>query len=232
MRAELLEKIIHARKQARAVVMISHLDTHTQYLYSGDGEPDADSIPAELSAQARQLLKEDRSRLVETAGGQVFFHVFNTPLRMLIVGAVHIAQHLARMATMCGYEVTVIDPRKSFASRERFPGISLNTAWPDDALRELAVDGRTAIVTLSHDPKLDDPALAAALQSDAFYIGALGSRKTQAGRRQRLGEKGFSEEQQLRISGPVGLDIGARTPAEIALSIMAQVTEKRCSAAD
>jgi xanthine dehydrogenase accessory factor len=137
-----------------------------------------------------------------------------------------ISQLLAPLAVMCGYDVTVIDPRQAFATNERFPDIKINTAWPDEALKELVPDNRTAVVTLSHDPKLDDPALESALKSDAFYIGALGSRKTQTGRQQRLEEKGFSPEQQQRICGPIGLNIGAQSPAEIALSIMAQVTQQ------
>ena len=144
---------------------------------------------------------------------------------MLIVGAVHIAQPLSRMASVAGYDVTVIDPRASFATDERFPGISLNGEWPDDAMRELDPDRRTAVVTLTHDPKLDDPGLEVALKSDAFYIGSLGSRKTHAGRVERLSAAGFTETEIERIHAPVGLAIGSISPAEIAVSILAQITK-------
>lgn len=144
---------------------------------------------------------------------------------MLIVGAVHIAQKLSEMAASTGYDVTVIDPRSSFASEFRFPNVKMDTRWPDEALPEHAADRRTAIVTLTHDAKLDDPALEYALNSNAFYIGALGSTRTRAKRQERLEQKGFNVDQISRIHGPVGLDIGAQSPAEIAISIMAEVTQ-------
>ena len=226
MQHEILKKLNSARQKKQAVVLITHLERAEQYLYSDIKEPGTGSIPGELEELARQAARLDRSQMCETESGKIFFHVFNPPLRMFIVGAVHISQTLAPLAIMCGYDVTVIDPRRAFASNERFPDIKISTTWPDEALEELVPDNRTAVVTLTHDPKLDDPALAAALKSDAFYIGALGSRKTQAGRQQRLEEKGFSIEQQQRICGPVGLNIGAQSTAEIALSIMAQVTQQ------
>lgn len=226
MRHEILKKLNSARQKKQAVVLITHLERAEQYLYSDIKEPGTGPIPGELEELARQAARLDRSQMCETESGKIFFHVFNPPLRMFIVGAVHISQTLAPLAIMCGYDVTVIDPRRAFASNERFPDIKISTTWPDEALEELVPDNRTAVVTLTHDPKLDDPALAAALKSDAFYIGALGSKKTQAGRQQRLEEKGFSVEQQQRICGPVGLNIGAQSTAEIALSIMAQVTQQ------
>jgi len=153
------------------------------------------------------------------------------------VGAVHIAQPLARMAALAGYLVTVVDPRTAFASDERFPGIAISTDWPDEALTQLKPDRRTAVITLTHDPKLDDPALAVALKSNAFYVGSLGSKRTHAARLKRLAELGFGEADVARIHGPVGLDIGAISPAEIAVSILAQMTlalhgERRGKAAD
>ncbi len=226
MQRVILEKLNLARQKKQAVVLITHLQKSEQYLYSEINENGIGSIPGELEELAKQAVRLDRSQIHETESGKVFFHVFNPPLRMFIVGAVHISQTLAPLAMMCGYDVTVIDPRRAFATNERFPDINISTAWPDEALEELVPDNRTAVVTLTHDPKLDDPALAEALKSDAFYIGALGSRKTQAGRQQRLKEKGFSTEQQQRICGPVGLNIGARSTAEIALSIMAQITQQ------
>lgn len=225
MQRKILEKLNLARQQKQAVVLITHLERPEQYLYSESRENNTEFIPDELEVLAKQAIRLDRSQMHETESGKVFCNVFNPPLRMFIVGAVHISQTLAPLAVMCGYDVTVIDPRKAFASNERFPDINISTAWPDEALEELVPDNRSAVVTLTHDPKLDDPALVTALKSDAFYIGALGSKKTQAGRQRRLEEKGFSLQQQQRICGPVGLDIGAQSPAEIALSIMAQVTQ-------
>jgi len=156
----------------------------------------------------------------------------NPPRRLLVVGAVHITQFLASMAHQAGYDVVVIDPRAVFAAAERFPGTSCLTAWPDEAMAGLAPDSRTAVVTLTHDPKIDDPGLRAALQSDAFYIGCLGSRRTHAARCARLAEAGFTPEMLARLHGPAGTDIGARTPAEIAVSILAQMiaVERRGSA--
>ena len=226
MQRKILEKLNLARQQKQTVVLITHLEKPEQYLYSESRVNGIGSIPDELEELAKQAARTDRSQMHETESGKVFFHAFNPPLRMFIVGAVHISQTLAPLAMMCGYDVTVIDPRQAFATNERFPDINISTTWPDEALEELVPDNRTAVVTLTHDPKLDDPALAAALKSDAFYIGALGSKKTQTGRQQRLMEKGFSIEQQQRICGPVGLNIGAQSPAEIALSIMAQVTQQ------
>jgi xanthine dehydrogenase accessory factor len=143
---------------------------------------------------------------------------------MIIVGGVHIAQHLAPMAQACGYDVTLVDPRASFASPERFPDVTIVEEWPDAALEQLGLDARTAVVTLTHDPKLDDPAIMTALRSDVFYLGCLGSMRTHAKRVKRLKDAGFSDELE-RINAPVGLDIGGRSVAEIAVSIIAQVTQ-------
>ena len=165
----------------------------------------------------------DRSGVEEETGKFVAIH--NPPLKLIIVGAVHIAQALVRMAEIAGYDIAVIDPRESFARETRFPGISLSHDWPDEAVATLGLDSRTAVVLLTHDPKLDDPALIAALKSDAFYIGALGSKRTQASRAARMTEAGFEPETLTRIHGPVGLDIGAAGPAEIAVAILAQMTQ-------
>lgn len=177
---------------------------------------DADSAPDDVA----KAMRDDRSRSLED---DQFVRVFNTPRRLAVIGAVHIAQELVPMAQKAGFDVTVIDPREAFASEERFPGVTLNHDWPDEAMRAFAPDRRSAIVTLTHDPKLDDPALDIALPSDCFYIGALGSKKTQAKRVERLKEAGFSLEQISRIHGPVGLDINAQSPAEIAISIVAEI---------
>ena len=164
-------------------------------------------------------------RLVEAEGRRIFIQVFNPPRRLIIVGAVHIAQPLIPMARLTGYDVTVIDPRGAWATPDRFPDIEIDSRWPDEALEELKPDLRTAVVALTHDPKLDDPALTVALRSKAFYIGALGGRKTAGKRAERLTEEGFGPDDFARIRGPVGLDIGAVSPAEIAVSIVGQITE-------
>lgn len=167
-------------------------------------------------------LRMDRSGFEED--GQTFVAVHNPPLRLIVVGAVHIAQALVPMARIAGYDPIIIDPREAFASQSRFPGEKLLTDWPDEAVANIGLDARTAVVLLTHDPKLDDPALQAALKSDVFYIGALGSSRTHAKRVQRMTEVGFSVEQLQRIHGPIGLDIGAAGPAEIAVAIIAQMT--------
>jgi len=181
---------------------------------------------AALTRAARQALAADRSQAVEIEDTHWLIQVFNTPLRLLVVGAVHIAQVLLPMARLAGYGVTLIDPRTAFATEERFPQTELVHAWPQRAFAQLMPDSRTAVVSLSHDAKLDDPALLAALDSQAFYIGALGSRRTHADRLERLAGAGIEPAGLARIHGPVGLDIGALSPAEIALSIVAEMT--RC----
>ena len=178
-----------------------------------------------LLEAAQNAALADKSQVVELDGKRIFLQVFNPPLRMIVVGAVHISQALVPMAQIAGYDVTVVDPRRAFGSDIRFPGVTLSNEWPDVAVSELKPDRRTAIVTLTHDPKIDDPALNAALNSTAFYIGSLGSRKTHAARLARLTKAGFDEAAQARIDGPIGLAIGAKSPAEIAISIMAKITE-------
>ena len=217
MKRDLLNELLADRAAQRTVVVATNLTSGAQRLiHPGDGDP--------LAAEAALAIGSDKPRTVETPDGDVFLNVFNPPLRMIIVGAVHIAQALAPMAAMTGYDVTIVDPRQAWATPERFPDIRILDSWPDEALAELKPDHRTAIVTLTHDPKLDDPALQAALSSDAFYIGSLGSRGTHAKRIQRLETAGFDESRHSRIHGPVGLNIGAKSPAEIAVSIMGQVT--------
>jgi xanthine dehydrogenase accessory factor len=185
---------------------------------------------AHLETGARRLLREgyperfamDRSGF--EAEGKVFVGIHNPPLRLVIVGAVHIAQALVPMARIAGYDATVVDPRGAFGSEARFPDIRLVDEWPDEALAQIGLDTRTAVVLLTHDPKLDDPALHLALKSRCFYIGALGSTRTHAKRVARLEEAGFDAGAIARIHGPVGLDIGAASPPEIAVSILAEMT--------
>jgi xanthine dehydrogenase accessory factor len=225
MKLALLEKALAASRAGRAAVLATHLKSGRQSLLEASEVVGNLSLDAAALAAVRRAVGEDRSTTIDTVDGPVFVEVFNPRLRCIIVGAVHIAQPLARMASIAGYLVTVVDPRTAFASDERFPDVALSTEWPDDALATLKLNRRTAVITLTHDPKLDDPALAAALRSDAFYIGALGSKKTHAARLKRLQALGFGEAELARIHGPVGLDIGAISPAEIAVAILAQVTQ-------
>jgi xanthine dehydrogenase accessory factor len=186
-------------------------------------DPFEDESP--LGLAARNATRTDVSSEAEVEGRTWFLEVHNPPLELVLVGAVHIAQPLAAMARLAGYAVRVIDPRTAFATEPRFPGVTLCHYWPDEALAKTALGNRSALVVLAHDPKIDDPALEAALASPAFYIGALGSKKTHAARLARLAGRGFAPETLARIQGPVGLAIGARSPAEIALSILAQMTQ-------
>ena len=225
MKQETLKQLLEDQVAKKAVALATDIDSGEQTLIYRDAASGPDAEHAEILSITRQSIQDDRNKVHDVGGRRIFVEVFNPPLRMLIVGAVHIAQPLSRMASVAGYDVTVIDPRSSFATDERFPGIGLNGEWPDDAMRELDPDRRTAVVTLTHDPKLDDPGLEVALKSDAFYIGALGSRRTHAGRVERLTAAGFSETEIERIHAPVGLPIGSISPAEIAVSILAQITE-------
>lgn len=213
-----LEAINRAVAERRAVVRAVDLETGNEMLI----EPGADSSALGLAAAA--AARADRSGPLEIDGATVFLSVHNPPLEMVIVGAVHIAQVLAPMASLAGYSTRIIDPRTAFATPARFPEVSLSHDWPDEALEKSPLGPRSALIALTHDPKLDDPALTHALRSPAFYIGALGSKKTHAGRVARLKAHGFSDEELARIRGPVGLDIAARTPAEIAISILAEMT--------
>jgi xanthine dehydrogenase accessory factor len=217
---DLLRRTLEARRAGRAVALVTHLETGAQALVEEGRAEGPLALDEAASAAALRALREDKSR----TEGDLFIEVWNPPLRCFIVGAVHVAQPLASMASLAGYAVTVIDPRSAFATDARFPGVTLVAEWPDEAFEVLKPDRRTAVVTLTHDPKIDDPALVAALRSDAFYIGALGSKRTHAARLGRLAEEGFDEAALGRIHGPVGLDIGAVAPAEIAVAILAQIT--------
>lgn len=180
--------------------------------------------PEALSSAVATLATRQRFEAVlEVGAGERFHLVLEPPVRLVIVGAVHLAQPLVRMAVVAGYEVRLVDPRPVFASEARFPGVALERGWPEEALARIGLDARTAVVTLSHDPKLDDPALAAALRSPAFYVGALGSRRTQAALRGRLRAEGIPETELARLHGPVGLDLGGVAPAEIAVEILADI---------
>ena len=221
----ILAALEQAKKQKRPIVLATRLPDGAQRLL-----PDPEA-PAELNEAARNALDRDESGTVRIDESDWFLHTYNPPLRLIVVGAVHIAQALVPFAVPCGFAVTVVDPRRSFASDERFPSVEISTEWPDEALDRFVPDARTAVVTLTHDPKLDDPALDRALRSGAFYIGALGSRRTHAARLKRLRDLGHRDDALPRIRGPVGLNIEAVTAPEIALSIMAEIVGVRRGAA-
>lgn len=223
MTPELLAALNRARAEKRRVCLVRYLDDEGQALVV-DGAPLLGEVPSDVAEAIETALRRDRSGTVETSRGRTFLQVFNPPLRLIVIGAVHIAQALAPMAALTGYQVTVIDPRRAFATDSRFPEVAIVSEWPDEAMVALAPDRRTAIVALTHDPKIDDPGLDVALRSEAFYIAALGSRRTHAGRRERLAAMGHDAATLDRIHGPAGLDIGAVSPAEIAISILAQMT--------
>jgi xanthine dehydrogenase accessory factor len=224
MKLELLQRALAASRAGKSAALLTEIKTGKEAFWENGTASGDVMLDDKLSEGLRRALAEDKNQTVETGSGPVFIEVFNPRLRCILVGAVHIAQPLARMAALAGYLVTIVDPRTAFASDERFPGIAVSTDWPDEALEKLKPNRRTAVVTLTHDPKLDDPALAVALKSDAFYIGSLGSKRTHAARLKRLAELGFTDADFARIHGPVGLDIGAVSPSEIAVSIIAQVT--------
>ena len=208
----LLRELVQMRAQRRAAVYCVRPGTAERALLGAGATPEAD-----------RALNDDKSGFTEDG---FFLGVHNPPLRMAIIGAAHIAQPLSQMARLTGFDVTVIDPREAFASAERFPGAALSHDWPDAALAAHGLDARVAVVCLTHDPKLDDPALRLALPSPAFYIGALGSKRTHAKRVERLTGEGLPAEAMARLHAPIGMDIGAKSPAEIAVSIMAQITER------
>lgn len=227
MKAQTVAALQEARTKRRAVVLATRLSDAAETLVYPDRAVGALADDAALLSAAHRALEIRRSETVDLSGEKIFLNVYVPPARLIIVGAVHIAQSLAPMASLMDFDVTVIDPRRAFATDSRFPGIKVMQEWADEAFEKMGLDASTAVVTLTHDPKLDDPALEAALRSEVFYIGALGSKRTHAKRKDRLAEAGIAEEQFSRIHGPVGLNIGARSPAEIAVSILGQIVEVR-----
>jgi xanthine dehydrogenase accessory factor len=219
MRLDILHALNTDRAARRAAVVVTDIATGAQRFVAAvavAGDPLRDVLEARL--------RSGKSGMEETAQGRVFLTVYVPPARLVITGAVHISQALAPLARMLGYDVTVVDPRTAFASPERFPDVEVIAAWPDAALPPLGVDRYTAFVALTHDPKIDDPALLHALGRDCFYIGALGSKKTHARRLDRLKAQGVTDAALARIHAPIGLAIGAVSPPEIAVSIMAEIT--------
>jgi xanthine dehydrogenase accessory factor len=219
MKLDILSSLNSERAARRAAIVVTDTASGVQRLVRAAGIA-GDPLRAELEARLRTA----KSGMVETPQGRVFLTVHVPPPRLVITGAVHISQALAPVARLVGYDVTIVDPRTAFATPERFPDVTVIAEWPDVALPPLHVDRYTAFVALTHDPKIDDPALMHALGRDCFYIGALGSRKTHARRLERLKAQGMSDMALARIHAPIGLAIGAVSPPEIAVSIMGEIT--------
>lgn len=225
MNLALLEELQRARLNKIPVALVTDLDSGAQGLVFAHSQHTADlPLDSPRVDQVRELLRSARCGTL--ADSTLFVRSYVADYRLLIIGAVHIAQALATLALACGYQVTVIDPRRAFATEDRFHNVELRVEWPDEAMARLSLDAQTAVVTLAHDPKIDDPALVSALNSEAFYIGALGSRRTHEKRLERLTELGLGD-QLARIKAPIGLDLGGRSHAEIALAILAQLVQVR-----
>ncbi len=228
MNRDLLKRLVATGQRHEPAVLLRGLGNGYQVLIDDTGiHGDVAEIPAQLIERGREALARDGAVTAEYANEHYLLQTFSSAPRLIIVGAVHIAQALIPMARIAGYEVQLIDPRTAFASPARFPNTQISHEWPTEALQKLSPDSRTAVITLSHDAKIDDPALQAALESDAFYIGALGSKRNHTRRLERLAELGFSAETLARIAGPIGLPLGGRSSAEIAISILAQITQSR-----
>ena len=235
MKGTLLRAVSESLSRSRAVVLVRPIEKGPQFLVDDSGvtafgtadDEDHPAIPDELLDYCREALARDDARAVEVEQARYLIQTIAPAPRLVVVGAVHIAQKLIPMAQLAGYRVLLLDPREAFATEERFPDVEINHEWPQKAMPSLVLDARTAVVTLSHDAKIDEPALMCALQSDAFYIGALGSRKNHAKRLQRLETLGFDGEALTRIHGPIGLPLGGRSPAEVAVAILAQMTQTR-----
>ncbi len=221
MRLDILKALNAERAARRAAVVVTNQESGAQRLVTQD-KIATDSLRELLEAH----LRSGKSGIEESPEGKVFLTVHVPPTRLIAIGAVHISQALAPIATLLGYDVTIVDPRTAFASPERFPDVKVIAEWPDQALPPLGVDRYTAFVALTHDPKIDDPALLHALERDCFYIGALGSRKTHGRRVERLKSQGAGDNQLARIHAPIGLPIGAISPPEIAVAIMAEITSR------
>lgn len=220
MKVELLSQILAAKRERTAIAVVTDLATGAQRLI-----PREDAANDPLAPILDKAFRFDKSGVEQTEHGEHFITIHNPPLRLVITGAVLIAQAVIPIAKAAGYDITVIDPRGAFATGARFPDIALHVEWPDEIIPKLGLDSRTAFMALTHDPKIDDPALHFALKSEVFYIGALGSRKTQGARQERFKAKGFTDEALARIHGPIGLSIGAVGATEIAISIMAEMTK-------
>src|SRR6266699_1418632 len=219
MKLETLKTLNAERAARRAAVVVTNVATGKQRLVKA-----AEVARDPLKEEIEKHIRRGKSGMVETPAGKAFLTVHVPPPQLVITGAVHISQALAPIARLLGYDVTIVDPRTAFASIERFPDVKVIAEWPDVALPPLGIDRYTAFVALTHDPKIDDPGLALALKSDCFYIGALGSKKTHGRRVERLRAQGLSDAALARIHAPIGLDIGAVSPSEIAVAIMGEIT--------
>lgn len=220
MERKILEALNAARSARRAVVTVSALAGSSSQVYlEGDDCPDVWRGPV------ARALQSGKAGIVETEQGSFFLNVYLPPPRILVIGAVHISQALAQLAPVAGFDMTIIDPRTAFATPERFAGVELIAEWPEDALKQRPLDRFTAVLAVTHDPKIDDEPIRIALAAGCFYVGALGSRKTHATRVERLRQAGVSDVDIARIRAPIGLDIGAASPAEIAVAILAEIIE-------
>jgi xanthine dehydrogenase accessory factor len=223
----LLHRLVNDMKARRQVALVTDLTTGGQRLVHSREDVDKAVAPA-----LEEAFRCDKSIAIAADAGEVFINVFNPTVRLIIIGAVHIAQQLVPMACALGQDVVIVDPRTAFATEKRFGDAQISREWPDEAIPKIGVDARTALIALTHDPKIDDPALIHALSSNAFYVGALGSRKTHAKRVERLLKAGVASADIERIHAPIGLDIGAQGAAEIALSIIAEITAVHRGKAD
>jgi xanthine dehydrogenase accessory factor len=221
MKLAILSALNGERAARRAAIVVTDVESGTQRLVKG-----AEVAGDPLEDLLEKHLRMGKSGMAESPQGRVFLTVHVPPPRLVVTGAVHISQALAPMAKLAGYDVTIVDPRTAFASIERFPDVQVIADWPDAALPPLDIDHYTAFVALTHDPKIDDPALTHALARDCFYIGALGSKKTHARRIERLKAQGIADEKLARIHSPIGLAIGAVSPAEIAVAIIGEITAR------
>ena len=220
MKDETLNLILSEKNNRNTIIVATEINSGEQIIINEKNDTD---INNKILIAAKNNVIQGKSDILEIESNKWFLNITLPPLRLITVGAVHIAQPLAEIATISGYEVIIIDPRAAFANNQRFPDIKIINEWPEVALNELGIDNRTAVVTLTHDPKLDDSALNAALKSKAFYIGSLGSKKTHKARVQRLKIANFSDDEINRIHGPIGLAIGAKSPQEIAISIISEI---------
>ena len=224
MKDETLSLILSEKSNRNTIIVATEISSGEQIIINENNDTE---INNKILVSAKNNILHGKSEVLEIDSKKWFINISLPPLRLITVGAVHIAQPLAEMATISGYEVTIIDPRAAFANNHRFPDIKIINDWPEEAINNLKIDNRTAVVTLTHDPKLDDSALNAVLKSDAFYIGSLGSKKTHNARIQRLKASNFSSDEINRIHGPIGLDIGAKSPQEIAISIISEIISIR-----
>ncbi len=218
----ILQALNKERKARRAAIVLKDLETGKAELIVEKQDLGAtfDNQSAELIAAS---FHDGKSRVIETAGREQFINVYLPPIRLVVIGAVHISQYLASIARETGFDLEIIDPRTAFATEERFKGVEMSADWPQSVLAQNPLDNYCALIALTHDPKIDDFAIVSGLEAGCFYIGALGSRKTHAKRLERLASEGVGEEQLARIQAPIGMDIRAANPAEIAVAILAQV---------